>query len=216
MAIIFDLDGTLIDSFGVHYKLIKEAMDEILGKDLVPLEVIKENIRFPSKEMLNLLNKKFSLGLTNSQMFEIIRLKDEKFTDKYIKKIKFYPDAKNMLRFLKAKKIKFCIATSMNTEELNKVKPYLKLKYIKIVNSEALKHEKPDPYIINKAIKILNVNKKNTFYVGDAETDYTASLNAKVKFIGVNNPDLKTRGAFYFKDIKSLFSFIKEGYRDFF
>ena len=34
MAIIFDLDGTLINSFNVHVELIKNAIDEVLGKNM--------------------------------------------------------------------------------------------------------------------------------------------------------------------------------------
>jgi hypothetical protein len=50
MAIIFDLDGTLINSFNVHTELIKKAMDEVLGKDTISAKFINENIKFPSKK----------------------------------------------------------------------------------------------------------------------------------------------------------------------
>ena len=104
----------------------------------------------------------------------------------------------------------------MNDEELAKVEPYLNLYSItKVVNSPALKYEKPDPYVINKAIELIKAKRKKTVYVGDAETDYEASVNAAVKFIGVNNPLLKNLGYKYFKDIKSLSSFIKKNYLDF-
>ena len=131
-------------------------------------------------------------------------------------KIKFYPGALQLIKFLKIKKIAFCIATSMNDEELAKIEPYFNLNSLaKVVNSPALKHEKPDPYVINKAIKLIKAERKKTFYVGDAETDYEASVNAEVKFIGVNNPLLKNLGYMYFKDIKSLLPFIKKNYLDF-
>lgn len=216
MAIIFDLDGTLIDSLKTHSELIKKATDKITGKDTLSMNFIENNIRFPSKKMLGLASKKYKLKLTGKEMGEIIKLKDEMFTERYIKRIKFYPGALKLLKFIKNKKISFCIATSMNDEELSKIDPYIKIKSLaKVVNSPALKYEKPNPYIINKAIKILKTSKKNAFYVGDAETDYKASLNAGVKFIGVNNPKLKSLGYMYFKDIESLLLFIKKNYFDF-
>ena len=216
MAIIFDFDGTLINSFNVHTELIKKAMDEVLGKDTISAKFINENIKFPSKKMLELAAKKYGINVTTRQMNEIITKKDAGFTAKYIKKIKFYPQSKNLIKFLKQKKIDFCIATSMNTEELKLVDPYLKLSSLsKIVNSPALKHEKPDPYVINKAIKLLKADRKKTFYIGDAETDYDASINARVKFIGVNNANLKNFGYMYFKDIALLYDFIKINYLDF-
>lgn len=213
MAIIFDLDGTLINSFEVHSELIKKATDRILGKNILPLRFIYNNIRFPSKKMLGIASDKYNLKLSNKQMEDIIKLKDAMFTKNYVKRIKFYPGSLQLIRFIKNKKIAFCIATSMNSEELSKVKPYLKLGSLaKIVNSPALKYEKPNPYIINMALKLLDADKKRAFYVGDAETDYAASVNAGVTFIGVNNPKLKKLGYKYFSDIKSLSSFIKRNY----
>ncbi|MCW1294681.1 MAG: HAD family hydrolase [Candidatus Parvarchaeota archaeon] len=216
MAIIFDLDGTLINSFNVHSELIKKAIDRVIGKRSISLTFIQNNIRFPSKKMLGIASEKYGLNLTTKQMKDIIKLKDELFTEKYIKRIRFYPGALQLINFLKNKKINFCIATSMNDEELAKVEPYLNLYSItKVVNSPALKYEKPDPYVINKAIELIKAKRKKTVYVGDAETDYEASVNAGVKFIGVNNPLLKNLGYKYFKDIKSLSSFIKKNYLDF-
>jgi HAD superfamily hydrolase (TIGR01549 family) len=216
MAIIFDLDGTLINSFNIHSELIKEAIDRIAGKKSVPMQFIQKNIRFPSKKMLGMASQKYDLNLTNKQMENIIKLKDKFFTEKYIKRIKFYPGALQLIKFLKNKKIDFCIATSMNDEELDKVEPYLNLHSLaKIVNSPALKYEKPNPYVINKAIKLIKAKRKKAVYVGDAETDYKASLNAGIKFIGVNNPKLKPLGERYFKDIKSFLLFVKKNYLDF-
>jgi HAD superfamily hydrolase (TIGR01549 family) len=216
MAIIFDLDGTLINSFDIHIRLMKKSIDEIIGKDVIPLYLIKSYIRFPSKQMLSTLSKQLKIKITPVQMKNIIELKDKMFDKTQIRKIKFYPKAKDLLLLLKNKNAKFCIATSMNTEELGKVEPWIKLKgFCEIINSPALKHEKPDPYILKKAIKSLNSKKSETFYVGDAETDYEASKNAGIKFIGVNNPKLVDLGDMYFKDVKTLYTFIKTNYFDF-
>ena len=216
MAIISDLDGTLINSFNIHSELIKKSIDHVVEKNAIPMQFIQRNIRFPSKKMLEMASKKYDINLTNKQMKDIIKLKDEMFTEKYIRKIRFYPNALQLIRFIKNKKIGFCIATSMNDEELAKIGPYLHLRSLaKVVNSPALKYEKPDPYIINKAVKLINSNKKKTCYIGDAETDYKASVNAGVKFVGVNNPRLNGLGYKYFKDIKSLLSFIKKNYLEF-
>lgn len=216
MAIIFDLDGTLINSLKIHSELIKKATDKLIGKNSVDIRFIKKNIRFPSKKMLSIMSEKYDLNLTDKQMEQIIKLKDKLFTEEYIKRIKFYPGATQLIKFLKNKKIDFCIATSMNNQELAKIGPTLNLHSIaKVVNSPALKYQKPNPYIINKALKLIKAERKRTVYIGDAETDYEASVNAGVKFIGVNNPLLKKLGYKYFKDLKSILPFIKKNYLDF-
>lgn len=216
MAIIFDLDGTIINSFDVHVRLVKEAMDEVVGNNKVPISLIRENIRFPSKHLFELVGKKTKIKLTPVQMKRIISSKDDKFDINQIKKIKFYPKARELLLLLKRRKAKFCIATSMNITEFSKIEPFIKLRDIcTIITAPALKHEKPDPYIINKAMKAIKSKASETFYIGDAETDYLASKNAGTRFIGVNNPDLLEKGDMYFRDIKTLYSFIKKDYTDF-
>ena len=213
MAMIFDLDGTIINSFEVHVKLVKEAMDEVLGHDTIPISIIRKNIRLPSKELFLLIEKRLGIKISPVKMKKIIEIKDNKFDEDQIKKIKFYPKAKELLLLLKNKRAKFCIATSMNKTEFSRINPFIKIEELcDVVTAPALKHEQPDPYIINKAMRIIKSKVSETFYIGDAETDFMASNNAGTKFIGVNNPELFGKGNKYFKDINALYNFVRKDY----
>ena len=46
---------------------------------------------------------------------------------------------------------------------------------------------KPNNGLLIKAISDLNIDKKNSYMIGDQFTDYLASKKTNIKFIGVNN-----------------------------
>jgi pyrophosphatase PpaX len=206
MSLIFDLDGTLIDSARFHAHFLLLGIDKVLGKGRIPASFVNENIIFPSSIFFKEMEKHYHVGLTSVTMHEIISAKDAGITRDAVRKVKFFPFVKQLLRFLKTEGIGFCMATSMNDAELAFFSSALNLRYFSriLVNSHSFRSEKPRPYILNEALKESGFARERTYYVGDSPYDLLASKRAKLKFLGVNNRKLKAYGNFV-GDIKGLY-----------
>lgn len=50
---------------------------------------------------------------------------------------------------------------------------------------------KPNPYLINEAIKYFNLDKEEFIYIGDNVTDYLAASSIPIKFIGLAEEERK-------------------------
>ena len=211
MGIVFDLDGTLSDSLYFHSKFVKKVLDHELGSNRIKLDVIKRHIRVPLNRFFPYLSIRYGLGLSAEECSRIMQLKDSYITMADVKRVKLFPGVSKLVSFLKREGIKTAIATSMNTKELSMFAPALKLRSISgtIVNSPSFVKDKPDPYIINTAIRLAGMDKSRTSYIGDSVYDAEAAWRAKVKFIGIHNPELAESSTF-FRDIYSLYRYIKK------
>jgi Predicted phosphatases len=135
-----------------------------------------------------------------------MEIRDAELTPRLIKKIKFFNGVFQTVGLLKELGISYCIATSMNSRELSKFIPNLKLNSVSeiIINSPRLDLEKPNPFILNKSIKTCKMSKSHTYYVGDSPYDLVASRRAGVHFIGVFNKKELGKHPGFCKDILSL------------
>lgn len=206
MGVIFDLDGTLINSINVHAKAMKKAMDTVLGKDTVPIGFVRANIRYPSSILFKRLKSVLGSKLNKHKIKRIMLIRDAHLTEHNIKKIKFFNGVSDLLEILSRNGITHCIATSMNTRELKKFIPALNLYSIAktIVNSPHLRYEKPNPYILDRAVKICRMKRAHTYYIGDSPYDYLAAKRAGIHFIGVFNKKELGKHSSFCKDLVFL------------
>lgn len=200
MAIIFDLDGTLIDSLPLHKWALEKAVREVLGAVPGLRRFIMRRIRLPAPMLFDMISEQFDIHIDEKTRRRIMIVKRKFLTIRKIRGVSIFNNAKNLLLFLKRNGIKYCIATSMNSAELRLFGKALRLGELSsiIINPDKRAHEKPDPYIINKALAMLHSKRKDSFYVGDSPYDYVASERAGVGFMGVyNKDDLKKYGNFF-------------------
>ena len=176
-AIIFDVDGVLVDS----NKIIVEMFQEVARHF---------NLRIPTDKEINELS-----GKPLNEIIEILwpdfdmNLFAKTYREQFAKKIILpFDGSVETLSRLKKSGFRFGIVSSklrFFTEKNLKEAGYEMEWFDTIITCEDTKNHKPSPDPIILGYKKLNLKPQEILYVGDAKFDYDAAKSAKVNFVGV-------------------------------
>jgi HAD superfamily hydrolase (TIGR01509 family) len=182
-AIIFDLDGTLIESVHAHY-LKHKRIGKVLGFDLDEKYFHESANGMDAKDFYPKLLKHYGLDVEKN-LSKALKL-HHKFTDEeFFKHIKIYPHVKNTLKKLKREGMKIALATSSPQDmALTALKKFEIEKYFDVItDGDEVKHTKPNPAIFLLARKELGVKKSECLIVEDAPKGVMAAKRAGIDCI---------------------------------
>lgn len=176
-VLIWDLDGTLLDS----YEVILSGLYAVCQDYHFPYD--EKKIK---KQIIDYSVNHYLEELAESSGISFIKMKDRcsEVTRKNNKYIKLMPHAKELLNKLKELGIDNYVFThrGVSTEEVLKntgIHDY----FVEIITSLSGYKRKPEPeallYLLNK----YHLDPNNTYYVGDRNIDMIAANNAHIKSI---------------------------------
>ena len=177
IALIWDLDGTLLDSYGVIvdslYQIYLEKGIEINKKEIL-FDVINESVSSFIKKM----EEKFGVP------FDALKDRYSYISGKEKLNIKAMKHAKEILEYLQSKNIKNYVFThrGVTTETVLKNIGLYDC-FDEIVNSQSGFKRKPSPDGLNYLVDKYQLDRNETYYVGDRPIDIECANNAKVKSI---------------------------------
>ncbi len=185
-AVIFDMDGTMIDTEKIKENSWKYAGD---SQNLVIDDKIISEMRGTNKEYCKeLLCKKFK-----NIDFKKLYNDRNKFIEKYINinGIEMKKGLIEILQFLKNNNYKIAVASSSEKETIRR---YLaKIKVLEffdvIVAGDMVKKGKPNPEFYLKAVELLNVTKEQCIGIEDSNNGILSVYPAGLKSIMI--PDLE-------------------------
>lgn len=186
-AVIFDMDGVLVDSEPLHYEVNKVTVQERFGIDL-NYEYYKQYIGSTVMYMWEKIIKDFSIeGYTAKELFDLSEEVKERLVDE-----KGYPEVQGVVSFVKslAKKYKLAVASSsalVNIEK-NVKKLGISEDFDVLVTGLSVKSPKPAPDIFLKAAAELLVNPNECIVVEDSSNGVRAAKAAGMACIGFLNP----------------------------
>ena len=192
-AVIFDIDGTLVDSMGVwheidieYFKLIGIPMPATLSKDIEGMSFTETAIYF--KETFHIQDK----TIEDIKM-DWIQMAHEK----YLYEIKAKPGAKEFMKFLKDKGVKLGCATS-NEKSLAvaALKPhgfYEKVDSLRTACEVCAGKPAPDIYL--KVAEDLGVAPENCLVFEDVPNGMRAGKAAGMTVIAIEDEGVKNHRA---------------------
>ncbi len=182
--VIFDLDGTLIESIEFHVKTFEEACRK-MGIEVD--ERLREEFRKRVGKRFEEIVKEILPSLSDEEIEKLSKIKWE-LSEKFLEEIK---PKERIIEFIcnAPENCEFAIFSSSPKKFVIKVleKLGIKDKFKVIVGKENVREGKPSPEGILKILEKTGIKKKNAIYVGDSEFDRQAASKAGVKFLHVKD-----------------------------
>lgn len=183
-AIVFDFDGTLVDSLEAHIRSWKNAFEDL------DVELMEEEIRKRfGKPSATILSEVLPPRL-HGKIAELTKRKQLYFTEQP-PSLKLYLGVEKVLKKLEERDVPMAVATSMNRKGLRSALQALRIeKYFDVVVTvEDVTRGKPDPEMLLRTAEKLGEKPKSCLMVGDSLFDVLAAERAGMSIVVVaNNP----------------------------
>lgn len=178
--IIFDLDGTLLDTSEGIIKSINYTLKE-LGYPDIPNE---EKYSFIGPPIKKSLQEKFALSENEANLATDIFRNRYKDFDLYFANL--YMDIIKLLDLLLDNNIYMAVATYKREDYALKLLKYFNLnKYFSIIKGSDFSNKMSKVDIINSCLIYKNIKNNEILMIGDTYSDYTASKKLSIDFLGV-------------------------------
>ncbi|MBX9138322.1 MULTISPECIES: HAD-IA family hydrolase [unclassified Clostridium] len=173
-CIIFDLDGTMLDTEKMNMIPLQRLIKEELSIDIKYEDLLKYRA-YAGKTTLKMLGFKD---------IEASYSKWVKYVNEYEDGAKLYEGFDEVIKGLDENGILCGIASSkMKSQyEIDFLKTGLQSYMKSVILAEDTENHKPHPEPLLKAIEILNIEPKDAMYVGDTFADYKSTKAAGMDF----------------------------------
>lgn len=194
-GVIFDIDGTLVDSNDAHAQSWVDTFAEA-GYE-VPFEAVRPLIGMGADK---LLPKTIGIRHDSEQGKKLIKRRSEIFRERYLPNLRPFPGARGLVLRVRDDGLKAIVATSAKDDELKgllKAAEVDDLMEEKATASDA-KRSKPDPDIVEAAIEESGLPSSNAVMIGDTPYDVEAATRAGVRIIAFRSggwDDASLKGA---------------------
>ena len=182
-AVIFDIDGTLVDSVDLHAQAWKEAFKEF-GKD-IPYEQVRHQIGKGGDQLMPVFFSREELEEFGEEMEEY---RGKIFKRDYLPRVRAFPRVRELFQRIIADGKRIALASSAKDEELRVYKKIANIEDLveKETSADDAEKSKPHPDIFKAALEELNdVEPSQTIVVGDTPYDAEAAGKIRLRTIGV-------------------------------
>jgi len=182
-ALLFDLDGTLVDSVYQHVLAWRDALE----RAGLPLAVwlIHRRIGMSGGLMVNALAREIGHTLSAEDGVRVQQFHAEAFRQ-YASQVRPLPGARELLAYLAETGVPHAIATSGRIESAG---PTLKAlgvgPDVPVVTRDQVVHAKPDPDLFLAAADRVGVPIEHSVVVGDSIWDLLAARRARAIGVGL-------------------------------
>ena len=187
-AVIFDLDGTLIDSAEIYSKIVEEACAR-LRLPAPPRKTILEIARSTKADFRKILPDKIA-DRKDDLLDQVMHIMREIFPKAFRDNVKLIPGVPGLIQRIHEAGLRIGIVTSTHSRYIDlKISPLKEVGVADLIDSiiciEDSSKRKPNPDPLIKCMAILGVTPDRSAYVGDSYIDIIAGKAAGMKTVGV-------------------------------
>ena len=181
-AVIFDLDGTLLDTL----EDLKEAVNAALLSMNMPVCTLEQVRHYVGNGVRRLMQRAVPDGENNPKFEESFAVFKEFYGEHCLDHTKPYPTVLELLKELKERGVK----TAIVSNKLDSAVKELDKRFFGGFTTTAIGERenvarKPAPDMVNEAVAVLGTERGKTLYVGDSEVDIMTAENAGLSCISV-------------------------------
>jgi HAD superfamily hydrolase (TIGR01509 family) len=189
-AVIFDIDGTLVDSNDAHAQAWVEALSEH-GRH-VEFTRVRPLIGMGGDKLLPDIT---GLSADSTEGTAISTRRGEIFLQRFVPRLQPTRGARELLQTLRDDNLKLYVATSAKKQELD---PLLRVagadQFMEATtSSDDADRSKPDPDIVAVALKQSGRAKHEAIMIGDTPYDVEAALRAGINIIALRSGGWRDR-----------------------
>ncbi|MEM7027825.1 MAG: HAD-IIIA family hydrolase [Pseudomonadota bacterium] len=177
--ILFDLDGTLVDTAPDLANSLNAVRQDNGLQDL-PFSTIRPTVSLGGNAMIKLA---FGLEEEDKGFAEVRQAFLQHYHDNIVNESNLFSDMEKVLQHINERKLQWGIVTNKNewltTPLVNEMG--LAKRAACIVSGDTTEHRKPHPAPLLYACKQMHVQPEDVIYIGDAERDIEAGRRAGTK-----------------------------------
>jgi HAD superfamily hydrolase (TIGR01549 family) len=180
-GVILDIDGTLVDSNDAHAHSWVETLREA-GYD-VPFGVIRPMIGMGGDK---LLPAAAGIEIDSEPGKRLSERRWEIFRKEYLPNLRAFRGSRALARRIKDEGLKLVVASSAGSEELESLLEAAEVADLveETTSSSDAKESKPDPDIVQTAVRNSGFEPEELVMLGDTPYDVAAATGARVPIIG--------------------------------
>lgn len=181
-AVIFDLDGTLVDSNELHVLAWQETFRHF-GKE-IPLERLREQIGKGGDQYLPVFLNEQEMREFGAQADEY---RGEIFKKKYLSQVRPFPKVRELFERVRAEGRKIALASSGKEDEVRHYEKIAKIEGMVdgMTTADQVAQSKPKADVFIAALRILGVQPGEAIAIGDTPYDVAAAKKIELPVIGL-------------------------------
>ena len=181
-AVIFDIDGTLVDSVDLHARAWQEAFVHFGHQ--VEFSAVRSQIGKGGDQLMPVFLSKEEI---DSRGQEIEEYRSKLYKQQYLPKVRGFPEVQQLIERIKRNGLKVVLASSAKSDELQIYKQIAGIEDLvdKETSADDAAKSKPHPDIFKAALDRLGVAASEAIVVGDSPYDAQAAGKIGLRTIGV-------------------------------
>ena len=183
-GIIFDMDGTIVDSLPYHYKAWK-----IFFKENKVENFSKRLKDYKGGGTLDLLTAVYGDKFSIKELKIMTDDKEIIFREIYKNNVVPIMGFMDMFELIKSKKILVGIASNAIRKNVKMILSELKIyeKFDSIICGDEVRKGKPDPEMFDETVDRFNLKKEECLIFEDSVEGVSAAVNSKVDVVGITS-----------------------------